>query len=67
MKLEDATALQDFGQFHATTHDFRFLMELSGGKMKRKARDEWFIANESKPVWYVAQGILAAVYGEDPP
>lgn len=63
----DQDVLGEYGQFHATDADLKFLRRLLSGKPKRRERDEWFEANERRPVWCIAQGILASVYGEDPP
>lgn len=67
MLVEDI--LGEWGQFIATTEDLFFLAELSTGKMKRKVRDKWFNKRENKDscTYAIAQGILADVYGEDPP
>lgn len=67
--------LQEFG-WDLTRDDLVFLTRLSDGRTPRKItdppitrrqRDEWFLANENRDVWYVAQALLAKVYGEDPP
>lgn len=59
--------LSSYGQFYSCTADFEFLARLRSGKAKRKERDKWFNANFNRQVWFLAQGILASVYGEDPP
>lgn len=64
---EEKDALGELGQFYLTRGDLAFLLELIKGRAKRPVRDKWFLANERRPVWFVAQGILANVYGEDPP
>lgn len=64
---EEQDTLSDYGQFYSCVADFEFLARLRAGSAKRKERDKWFQANERRQVWFLAQGILAAVYGQDPP
>jgi len=59
--------LSEYGQFYSCTDDFKFLAKLRAGKAKIKEIDAWFEANENRQVSYLAQGILASVYGIDPP
>lgn len=59
--------LSNFGQFYSKKSDFVFLVELRSGRAKRKKIDKWFNENEGRMVWFLAQGILASVYGTDPP
>lgn len=65
--FEHQRVLSSWAQFYSSTADFTFLAKLRSGKASRKEREEWFLANERRSVWFVAQGILASVYGEDPP
>lgn len=64
---DQSDVISAYGQFYSSVADFEFLARLRAAKAKRKERDLWFEQNEGRQVWFLAQGILAAVYGEDPP
>lgn len=76
MQYMDEPVLQDFasckilsdcGQFYSCTDDFVFLAKLRAGKAEQKEIIRWFHANENRQIAHMAQGILASVYGQDPP
>jgi hypothetical protein len=55
-------------RFLFTPDDWQFFADLAANRVKRKAREKWFLANEKRlAAWTTAQGLLATYYGEDPP
>jgi hypothetical protein len=67
LSCDQEDVLSGYGQFYSCVSDFEFLAKLRAGTLHRKDRDKWFEENSDRQVFYIAQGILASVYGEDPP
>jgi len=66
LTYEQEDALSGYGQFYSCTDDFKFLARLRSAKATQKEIEDWFSKNEKRQVFYIAQGILASVYGQDP-